>query len=207
MSVSRNRERSSYWSFTYNLKIDEPLETAEIRKSELEQELCSLSWVDDAGFQLEKGLTTGRYHMQGWIKLDKRQYKSYLLNGFFNQGKYANCMHFERARNIGALVDYCCKSDATKVSEYWCKSDVIEDTKRREEEAKHHAVMEEFNKEYEAFQEWKQAECQKNGFVNNLCYCSEDETDTASYIPKCRCHLDPNLKGVFTQYWSQPLDN
>lgn len=214
--MSSRGSKSNFWSFTYNLKNDCDIVTAELAKSKLTQELRSLSWVHDAGFQLEKGLKSGRYHLQGWLKLTNRQYKSYLLNSFLNQGEYENCMHFERARNIGALVDYCSKVDATKVSDYWCKLDEADHIQKEEEEAKRNAIMQKFEEQTEKltneYEAWRQSELQKNGLFNEWCYCSEDSGDEEgviveeeiTMIPKCRCHLNPNLKGVFTQYWSHP---
>lgn len=198
--MSKRGSQSQYWSFTYNLEKDVSLVSAESTNLEMVQLFDQLSWIIDAGFQLEKGLKSERYHIQGWIKLSKRNYKSYLLNSILNQGKLENAMHFEVARNPKALVDYCGKDDATKVGTYWCKTQFAELLEAQLKEEHLTSAFNEWQKEFDEFNFWRSNEAKLNGFYNNVCYCSEDEEAEPTLYPQCDCYKDPNQKNMFTIY-------
>lgn len=121
------RVKTQYWDFVYNNETDETTES-------LKNLLTQWNIILDAAFQREVAPTTGTKHLQGWLKLDKRQYKSYLLNSILNSDEWENKLSFRPARNPKALMAYVMK-DQEGAHGYWCKS-LEERLKRQEEELK-----------------------------------------------------------------------
>lgn len=111
------RVKSAYWDFVYNNETDES------SKSLI---LLLTQWTNvlDAGFQHEVA-STGTKHLQGWLKLDNRQYKSYLLRSRLNMGDWEDKISFRPARNPKALVEYCQKMQAG-AHDYWSKSEELD---------------------------------------------------------------------------------
>lgn len=125
------RVKSRYWDFVYNNETDES-------SDRLKCVMAQWDTLEDAAFQHEIAPSTGTKHLQGWIKLDKRQHKSYLLNSRLNMGEWEGKLSFRPARNPKALIDYCCKEGGTG---YWRKVD--EENKAIAEE-----TLERWNKLY-----------------------------------------------------------
>jgi len=128
--MTTKRVKSAYWDFVFNNETDES------SKSLI---LLLTQWTNvlDAGFQHEVAPTTGTKHLQGWLKLDNRQYKSYLLRSRLNMGDWEDKISFRPARNPKALVSYCQKMQA-EAHDYWCKSEElakIEAVKSQERDA------------------------------------------------------------------------
>lgn len=112
--MSSKRVKSCYWDFVYNNETDESSET-------LKNLLTQWDIIVDAAYQHEVAPTTGMRHLQGWIKLDKRQYKSYLIRSRLNEGIWENKLSFRPARNPKALMDYV-KKNQDGAHGFWCKS-------------------------------------------------------------------------------------
>lgn len=112
--MTTNRVKSQYWDFVYNNETDETSES-------LKMMLTQWEVIVDAAYQHEVAPTTGMKHLQGWIKLDKRQYKSYLIRSRLNEGVWQDKLSFRPARNPKALMDYVRKIQ-DGAHGYWCKS-------------------------------------------------------------------------------------
>lgn len=108
------RVKTQYWDFVFNNETDETTET-------LKKLLTQWNIIIDSAFQHEVAPTTGTKHLQGWLKLDKRQYKSYLLRSRLNEGEWENKLSFRPARNPKALMAYV-KKEQEGAHGYWCKS-------------------------------------------------------------------------------------
>lgn len=128
------RVKSQYWDFVLNNETDES-------SNSLKMVLTQWNFIIDAAFQHEVAPTTGTKHLQGWLKLDKRQYKSYLLHSVLNEGEWEGKLSFRPARNPKALMAYVQK-EQDGAHGYWRKTSYIEETKQSEEMNKARKLIE-----------------------------------------------------------------
>jgi len=149
--MTDQRVKSQYWDFVFNNETDE---TSDSLKSMLTQ------WegILDAALQHEVAPTTGTKHLQGWFKLDKRQYKSYIIRSRLNMGEWENKLSFRPARNPKALMEYV-KKEQEGAHGYWCKS--LNEKNRLEAEE-----VEKSQRGIRESHEWEQRYKRKNSVEN-----------------------------------------
>lgn len=112
--------KSAYWDFVFNNWDSCPSETGEIDKKKIWNQMIRIFSSDiyeDCCFEAEVG-ESGTPHLQGWLKLNKRQYKSYLLRSALNMDNLEDKISFRIVRNIQAVKKYCVKEGG----EYYSKT-------------------------------------------------------------------------------------
>lgn len=120
--------RAVYWDFVFNNYTYD--DVSSVKKIFREWDI-----FEDAGFEEEVAPTTGTKHLQGFIKLARRQAKSYLLNGPLNEGTLKSKISFRVARNWRALKAYCEKEHNDT---FWC----LQQERANEKNSKEHAYWE-----------------------------------------------------------------
>lgn len=120
--------KTQFWDFTFN-NWDTSAE-CDIKK------ILMMNHYEQAIFGREVG-ESGTPHLQGMLKLVKRQHKSWLLNSPLNKDMLENKISFRPARNIEALTRYVQKEN----DHVWNKQEEIkkaleEEEKQRMEEEK-----------------------------------------------------------------------
>jgi len=103
---SSKREKSNYWDFVFNNYDDESVNHLIFMADKESNKKIFRSFI----FEKEVG-ENGTPHLQGYIKLNKRQYKTWLLNSWMNDGILKNKISFRRCRNIKATINYVQKDN------------------------------------------------------------------------------------------------
>jgi len=98
MSQKTRGKQSAYWDFVLNNYTDDMCVA-------VSDEILNCDQYFESIVGKEVG-ASGTPHLQGYIKLNKRQYKSFLLNSNLNKGILKDKLSFRPGRNPEALKAY-----------------------------------------------------------------------------------------------------